>query len=293
MAARPVYERRVILTTVLAALALLSLALTFWQWPVARVFPAPRAADPFPPGVTLLKPLKDATPRPRIACGAGSRRIIPAAIQMLFGVAAADDPVANLSEADRENSRSRRATHRVRPRLPGQRQGLDRWPAWNSSPGTTCSSSATPMSGCRPIARATSCSRSAKSEVGLVNCFYRLANPINPGDAVGSRRHQRRFLEPGAAVQKPQTARLRPRRGHGDAPPATPGNRRVRALADCLADDYQLGNRIARLGYKIALCPVVVECWSAPMGWKACGSINCAGRGRFGCASRGRISSAS
>jgi ceramide glucosyltransferase len=41
------------------------------------------------------------------------------------------------------------------------------------------------------------------------------------------------------------------------------------ALADCLADDYQLGNRIARRGYSIALAPVVAECWSAPMGWAA------------------------
>jgi ceramide glucosyltransferase len=39
------------------------------------------------------------------------------------------------------------------------------------------------------------------------------------------------------------------------------------ALVDCLADDYQLGNRIARRGYSIALSPVVVDCCSAPMGW--------------------------
>jgi ceramide glucosyltransferase len=38
-------------------------------------------------------------------------------------------------------------------------------------------------------------------------------------------------------------------------------------LVDYLADDYQLGNRIARRGHAIALSPVVVECWSAPMGW--------------------------
>ena len=41
------------------------------------------------------------------------------------------------------------------------------------------------------------------------------------------------------------------------------------AVADYLADDYQLGNRIARRGYAIAISPVVVECWSAPMGWVA------------------------
>lgn len=40
-------------------------------------------------------------------------------------------------------------------------------------------------------------------------------------------------------------------------------------LVDCLADDYQLGNRIARCGYSIAISPVVVECRSAPMGWVA------------------------
>jgi len=40
-----------------------------------------------------------------------------------------------------------------------------------------------------------------------------------------------------------------------------------RALLDCLADDYQLGHRIARRGGRIALSTVVVECWSAPMGW--------------------------
>jgi ceramide glucosyltransferase len=39
------------------------------------------------------------------------------------------------------------------------------------------------------------------------------------------------------------------------------------SLADCLADDYQLGNRIARRGHRIALCPVVVECWDMPQTW--------------------------
>jgi ceramide glucosyltransferase len=39
------------------------------------------------------------------------------------------------------------------------------------------------------------------------------------------------------------------------------------ALAGCLADDYQLGHRIANKGHHIALCPVVVECWDAPMNW--------------------------
>src|SRR5262249_13829347 len=38
---------------------------------------------------------------------------------------------------------------------------------------------------------------------------------------------------------------------------------------DCLPDDYQLGNRIARKGHRIALSTVPVECWSEPMNWTA------------------------
>ena len=41
------------------------------------------------------------------------------------------------------------------------------------------------------------------------------------------------------------------------------------SMANCLADDYQLGNRIFKNGHRIALCPVVVECWDAPMNWRA------------------------
>jgi ceramide glucosyltransferase len=34
-----------------------------------------------------------------------------------------------------------------------------------------------------------------------------------------------------------------------------------------LADDYQLGNRISRTGKRVALCPVVVECWTKSATW--------------------------
>ena len=40
-----------------------------------------------------------------------------------------------------------------------------------------------------------------------------------------------------------------------------------KSLANCLADDYQLGQRIARLGHRIALSSIVVECWDAPQTW--------------------------
>jgi ceramide glucosyltransferase len=36
-------------------------------------------------------------------------------------------------------------------------------------------------------------------------------------------------------------------------------------LADFLADDFQLGHRLAQNGAHLELCPVVVECWDQPM----------------------------
>jgi len=105
--------------------------------------------------------------------------------------------------------------------------------------------------------------------VGLVNCFYRLANPATLAmqwEAIAinadfwSQVLQARSLKPldfalGAvmATRRPLLAEI--------------GG--FSALADCLADDYQLGHRLARRGHQIALSPVVVECWSAPMGWAA------------------------
>jgi ceramide glucosyltransferase len=108
-----------------------------------------------------------------------------------------------------------------------------------------------------------------KSPPGLVNCFYLLANPSTLAmqwEAVAinadfwSQVLQSQTLKPidfalGAvmAVPKKQLAEI------GGFP----------ALADCLADDYQLGNRIAQKGYRIALSTVPVECWSEPMNWTA------------------------
>ena len=107
-----------------------------------------------------------------------------------------------------------------------------------------------------------------RPNVGLVNCFYRLANPSTTAmrwEAVAinadfwSQVLQSQSLKPldfalGAAmlVRREALAEI--------------GG--FQSLADCLADDYQLGHRIAKNGHRIALCPVVAECWDAPMNWR-------------------------
>jgi ceramide glucosyltransferase len=39
------------------------------------------------------------------------------------------------------------------------------------------------------------------------------------------------------------------------------------AIADYLADDYQLGCQISARGHRIGICPVVADCCDRPMGW--------------------------
>ena len=105
-------------------------------------------------------------------------------------------------------------------------------------------------------------------KTALVNCFYRMANPSTTAmkwEAVAvnadfwSQVLQSAALKPldfalGAAILIRRKA-LEEIGGFA-------------SLADCLADDYQLGHRIARHGHRIALCPIVVECWDSPQNWK-------------------------
>jgi ceramide glucosyltransferase len=102
---------------------------------------------------------------------------------------------------------------------------------------------------------------------GLVCCFYRLANPCTLAmqwEAIAinadfwSQVLQSRSLKP---IDFALGAVMATRRQQLDEIGGFAG------LVDCLADDYQLGNRIARRGHAISLSPVVAECWSAPMGW--------------------------
>jgi ceramide glucosyltransferase len=103
--------------------------------------------------------------------------------------------------------------------------------------------------------------------IGLVNCFYRLANP-----ATLAMRWEAVCINADFWSQVLQSRSLKPLDFALGAVMATRRGELqkiggFRALLDCLADDYQLGRRIARRGQRIALSSVVVECWSAPMGW--------------------------
>ena len=273
---------------ILAALALLSLALALWQWLAARKFPLHRRAaeTEFAPAVSLLKPLKGCDATTAESLQSWFSQNYPGQTQILFGVADANDPVCKIvreiiaknPKCDAQlvvceklvGANAKAATLAQLEKLVKHELILVsdadvRVPAdflanivaplrdagWADSP--------LPADGAHGVTRPT---------VGLVNCFYRLANPSTTAmrwEAIAvnadfwSQVLQSQSLEPldfalGAAILVRRNAL------------AEIGG--FQSLADCLADDYQLGHRIANNGHRIALCPVVVECWGAPMNWR-------------------------
>jgi ceramide glucosyltransferase len=105
--------------------------------------------------------------------------------------------------------------------------------------------------------------------IGLVNCFYELAGPTSL-----AMKWEALAINADFWSQVLQSKDLKPLDFALGAVMAT-RKTQVRdiggfeAIADCLADDYQLGNRIARGGHRIDLQPLVARCFSAPMGWRA------------------------
>ena len=255
----------------LGSLAFLSLTLNLWQWLAGCRFPLRRPIPPvdLPPPVTLLKPLKEADETTEDCLRSWFRQDYPAPVQLLFAVDSPDDPVCPI----------------VRRLIGDHPRCNARLVVCESPTGTNAK-----------VCKLVELERLAAHEVlivsdvdvrvdadllknlvpfladpraGLVNCFYQLANPSTPAmrwEAVAinsdfwSQVLQSRDLKPldfalGAvmALRKRQLAAI--------------GG--FQSLTNCLADDYQLGNRMARAGFDIVLAHQVVECWTAPMGWGA------------------------
>ena len=254
----------------LGALAALSSGLAIWQWLAARRFPLHQkiARKDFAPAISILKPLKgcDATTRESLQSWLNQTYAGP--VEILFGVASENDPVnetirsllaeyptadARLIVCENLEGANAKVAKLVQLERIAKHDLILVCDADVRVPADFLTSFVAPL---------------RDEKTALVNCFYRLANPINTAmrwEAVAinadfwSQVLQSAALKPldfalGAAI-------LLRRKALGQI-----GN--FTALADCLADDYQLGNRIAKNGGGIALCPIVVECWDAPMNWR-------------------------
>lgn len=252
-------------------LAGLSAALGLWQWVAGVRFPlhTQRASRGNSPGVTILKPLKGCDEFTEKCLRSWLEQSYGGPLQLLFGVASESDPVclrvrALLNDFPDVDAglvicpEDLGANAKVSTLVQLQRQAkheivvvsdADVWVPPELLANLTWSFS--------------------DEAVGVVSCFYRLANPSTRAmewEAVAvnadfwSQVLQANTLKPmDFALGAVMAARR-------DALESVGG---FSSLSNCLADDYQLGNRIVTHGARAEICPVVVECWDPPQSWGA------------------------
>jgi ceramide glucosyltransferase len=254
---------------ILALLSFVSFGLTLWRAAAAMRFPLHcriSAHSPLP-GCAVLKPLKGCDAETRSCLRTWLAQDYPGQVQILFGVASEDDPVCALVRellAEFPHADARLvvcgAALGVNGKISTLRQlePLIRQPLVIISdadvrvPADFLSSLTPPF---------------ADPEVGLVNCFYRLTNPgglamrweaiaIN-ADFWASVLQAQSLMKVDFALGAVMALRAEQLREIGG----------FAVLADYLADDYQLGRQVARLGKRIVFSPVVVDCHETPGNW--------------------------
>ena len=255
----------------LAALALLALALTLWQWIEGRRFPLHRrvSAPSFAPPLTLLKPLKGADPHTATCLRSWLAQDYPGPVQLLFGVTAPTDTASEtvrslLAEFPHADAQLVICPDALGPNAKvsklAQLEPLAKYHLLVVSdadvrvPPDFLTNLVAPLQD--PV-------------VALVNPLYRLANPTTlpmrwealavNADFWSSVLQARRLAPLAFALGAVMAVRRQALENIGG----------FKTLVEYLADDFQLGHRLARRGARLALCPAVVDCLEPPLGWRA------------------------
>ena len=247
----------------------MSAVIVCWQWLAARKFPLHQktAATAFAPPVSILKPLKgcDATTGTSLESWLGQH--YAGSLQILFGVADANDPVCVIIRDLLAKHPSAKAQLVVCNNLIGtnakaaQLAQLAKLAQYDLILISDADVRVPPDF----LANFVAPLRDEKT--ALVNCFYRLANPTTLAmrwEAIAINADFWSQVLQSATLKPPDFALGAAILLRREALAEIGG---FQSLANYLADDYQLGHRIAKTGHCIALCPVVVECWDAPMNW--------------------------
>jgi ceramide glucosyltransferase len=263
------YNVRVLVTGIFCALTLLSVALLLWQCAAGLRFPLHRRETDrsFAPAITLLKPLKGTGAHTRDCLQSWLAQRYPGRIEILFGVADPADPVCDVVR-DLLKAFPGRAELVITPESLGPNAKISNVAqlARRAEHGILCVSDADVRVPDDFLINAVAPLRSPS--VGLVNCFYSLANPANVAmrweatavnaDFWSQVLQSNSMKAQDFALGAVMIARREDIQAIGG----------FEALAEYLADDYQLGRQMARSGKQIVLSPVVVECWDDPMSFR-------------------------
>jgi ceramide glucosyltransferase len=258
-----------LINAIFAAFAFLSLALAFWQWFAARRFPLHRRTteSSFAPAVTLLKPLKGCDETTADSLQSWFDQHYAGPMQILYGAADINDPVCEMVRELIQKNPGRDAQLVICGESLGANGKMSTLIQLEKSVKHELILVSDADVRVPPDFLVNMVALLRDDKTALVNCFYRLANP-----ATLAMRWEAVAINADFWSQALQAASLKPldfalgaavlvrRKALAEAGGFQP-------LANCLADDYQLGHRVAKNGCHIALCPLVVECWDAPMNW--------------------------
>jgi ceramide glucosyltransferase len=247
-------------TVVLGILAGVSFGLFAWQFYLgARIRLLTSAATKAGfPAISILKPLKGCDSETEGCLRSWLEQDYPGPVQMLFGVAAEDDSAVELAR------QKLKADVVVCPQALGanakvstlaQLEPLIQHELVIISDADV----AVPKDFLRRIAGFFASERPA-----LASCLYRLSGAVNLPMRLEAFIMNSDFWSQvlQSLALKPMNFALGAAMAITRAELAKLGG--FRALVDYLADDFQLGNRVSG---KVALCPIIVECRSAPMTW--------------------------
>lgn len=260
-----------LVTAILGAFALLSFGLLLWQLVAAWRFPlhTRHSDESFAPAVTLLKPLKGFDEHTVECLRSWLAQEYHGPMQILFGVADADDPVGRVVQQLLMEFPNADAALVITGESLGANPKVSNLLklSEHARHDLICISDADVKVPSDFLAQAVTPLRDPG--VGLVNCFYRLANPSTLAmqwEAIAvnadfwSQVLQSNTLKPQdfalGAVMLTRRTQVKNMGG-------------FETLLDYLADDYQLGHRIAQSGARIELSPLVVECWDKPADFQA------------------------
>ncbi len=256
----------VLLVLLFGFLALLSAVIFGWQLAVAREFPLHTrlAAPAHCPGISVLKPLKDADEFTPACLRSWLEQDYGGPVEILFGVVEPTDPACGvvlelLKEFPDADARlvfcPDRGAANAKVGILSQLEAAARH-------GVVVVSDADVAAPDDLLAQLAA--QLDLPGVGLVTCPYRTANPATVPMKLEAVAVNADFWS-----QVLQARSLGPQ---GFALGATMALRRTTleeaggfaALEQFLADDFLLGRRVAEKGGSIALCPVVVDCWDPP-----------------------------
>lgn len=260
-----------LVSLVLGTLSLTSLALMLWQWLEGRLFPV-HARRPIPsvaPPITVLKPLRGADAQTEACVESWFKQEYPGPVQLLFGVHDDDDPACGIVRrliARFPNADARLIICRDRLGTNAKVSQLIQLEP-HSNHDLLVISDADVRAPCDLLGQIAL--PFANPRVGLVNPLYRVSAP-----ATTVTRWESVAVNADFWTGVLQSKRIEPMRFALGAVMAV--RRRLvhqmggfSSIANHLADDFELGRRVADENRLVQLCPVVVDCCHSRETWGA------------------------